>query len=159
MRNKNGFVMTETLIVTVFLVTIFTFIYVSIVPLLGKYDDLSYRKSDIDIVYKLYNIRKYISKNNKENIISSGFHEINCSYLSQGSEEKLNYCNTLMEYLELRQGNRDNYLLVYADSIQDRLENFSSLSSDTSKEMYDYVNQNRDFSGKVLVLLIRISIR
>ena len=51
MIDKKGFVLTETLIVIVFLVTIFTFIYVSIVPLMGKYEDMTVRSSDIDIVY------------------------------------------------------------------------------------------------------------
>ena len=51
MKNKNGFVMTETLVVIVFLVSIFTFVYISIIPLIGKYEDMVYRKSDVDIIY------------------------------------------------------------------------------------------------------------
>ena len=155
MKNKNGFVMTETLVVTVFLVTIFTFIYVSIVPLMGKYDDMTFRKSDIDIIYKLYNIRKMInSDNNKSTITANTFKEIKCQDLADQ-----NYCKKMMEMLELSEydsvQNRyyDHFILVYADDIHNRLNNFNSLSSDTNKEMYDYILKYEDVSGGVLVLL------
>ena len=75
MKNKKGFVLTETLIVTVFLISIFTFVYVSIIPLLGKYDDLTSRSSNIDIVYKLYYIRNMINNDtNKTTITVKIFH-------------------------------------------------------------------------------------
>lgn len=140
MKNKKGFVLTETLVVTVFLVTIFTFVYVSIVPLFGKYEDMAYRGSDIDIVYKLYNIRKMISNDaNNSTIENNTFKRITCSDLSNTTS-----CNKLIEYLEL-----NNYILVYADNIQNRLTNFSSLN----EEMYNYVLKNKEFGGSVLVLL------
>ena len=144
MKNKNGFVLTETLVVIVFLITIFTFVYVSIIPLMGKYDDLTYRDSDIDIVYKLYNIRRMINKDsNKSSITSNTFKEIKCSDLADTT-----YCDRLMSYLEL-----DSYVLVYADNIHNRLSNFRNLSSDPNKEIYNYVSKYDDFDGKVLVLL------
>ena len=57
LKNKKGFFMTETLVVIVFIATIFTFIYISVIPLIGIYEDKSERENDIDIVYKLYNIK------------------------------------------------------------------------------------------------------
>ena len=45
--NKKGFFMTETLMVIVFVASIFTFIYISIIPLVGKYNDKTKRESDI----------------------------------------------------------------------------------------------------------------
>lgn len=140
MKNKKGFVLTETLVVTVFLVTIFTFVYVSIIPLLGKYDDMTYRSSDIDIVYKLYNIRKMIlSDSNVGTITANTFKRITCNDLNEAA-----YCSKVLEYLEL-----SNYLLVYADSIENRLSSFSNFN----EEMYKYVLKNKDFRGRVLVLL------
>ena len=140
LKNKKGFVMTETLVVTVFLVSIFTFVYVSIVPLFGKYEDKAYREADIDIVYKLYNIKKMILNDaNKETIGSSNFKVITCNDLADTA-----YCNKLMQYLEL-----SNYILVCADSMNNRLTNFSNLN----KEMYDYAFKNKAYPSRVFVLL------
>ncbi len=139
MKNKKGFVLTETLVVTVFLVTIFTFVYVSIVPLFGKYEDMAYRNADIDIVYKLYSIRKMISKDsNKEAITSQSFKRITCNDLADTS-----YCNKLIEYLEL-----NNYILVYAQNIGNTLINFSDLNSN----MHKYIKAYQEEAGEVLVL-------
>ena len=155
MKNNKGFVMTETLVVTVFLVTIFTFVYVSIIPLMGKYDDMTFRNSDIDIIYKLYNVRKMINNdNNKNTIIGNTFKEIKCQDLADQ-----NYCNNMMVYLELSEydsvQNRyyDRYILVYADNIHNRLTNFQNLSSDTKKELYEYIKKYEDVGGNVLVIL------
>lgn len=149
MKNKNGFVMTETLIVTVFLITIFTFVYVSIVPLMGKYDDLSYRNADIDIVYKLHNIRKLINKDShKNNIILFDFKRITCSDLDDE-----NLCDELMSMLELRTDNVDNYILVFTSNIHDNLDNFNNLEVDTNKELYNYLVKNDKLEEKALVLL------
>ena len=139
MKNKKGFVLTETLVVTVFLIAIFTFVYVSIVPLFGKYEEMAYREADIDIVYKLYSIRKMIANDSNKAIITADpFKRITCEDLSDTP-----FCNKLMEYLEL-----NSYILVYADNINNRLSNFSALND----EMYKYVSKYKDFNGKVLVL-------
>lgn len=139
MKNKKGFVMTETLVVTVFLVTIFTFVYVSIVPLYGKYEDKIYRSSDIDIIYKLYNIKKMIiNDENSSTIATSTFKRITCNDLSDTA-----YCNQLMQYLDL-----SSYILVCADNINTRITNFANLNS----EMYDYISEYRNFPIRVLVL-------
>ena len=67
--NNQGFVLLETVIVSVFIISIFTFIYISIVPLLGKYEELAY-EYDFDIAYKLYHVRDamYKDSNYKEMI-------------------------------------------------------------------------------------------
>ena len=49
--NKKGFVLMETLVVTVFVMFIFTVLYNSVVPLLGKYTELSYY-DDLDTSHK-----------------------------------------------------------------------------------------------------------
>ena len=145
MKNKKGFVMT----VTVFLITIFTFVYISIIPLMGTYDDLAYRNSDIDIVYRLYNIRKMINKDShKSNIILQDFLPITCSNLDDES-----YCNELMAYLELRTDVADNYILIFTTSIYDNLNSFRDYEYDTDHEMYKYLSKHTDFDGRVLVLL------
>ena len=51
--NKKGFVLLETLVVTIFTLIIFTLLYISVVPLLGRYKELSYY-DNVDITYDLY---------------------------------------------------------------------------------------------------------
>ena len=48
--NKKGFVLAETLIVTVFVMTIFTLLYVNFFPLLGEYAKREFY-DDIDSKY------------------------------------------------------------------------------------------------------------
>jgi len=146
MKDNKGFVMTETLVVTVFLVTIFTFIYVSIIPLMGKYEDMISREKDIEILYKLYHIRKMIfSDPNRESITNTSgdtYKPITCSLFSNPS-----YCNKMMEYLDL-----NDYLLVYVDDIYESMNSDPNVG-DLSKEIYDYVSKYQLSVGKTLILL------
>ena len=139
MKNKKGFVMTETLVVTVFLVTIFTFIYVSIIPLFGKYEDVTERETDIDIVYKLYHIRKMLySDPNKSSIITMATNpttslpyeskELTCDNFTD-----VTYCNTLMNFLELP---NNSYKLVYIHDIFDSIERNEIKKINTDLEKY-----------------------
>ena len=54
-----------------------------------------------------------------------------------------------MEYLELRNDDVNNYILVYANNINDQKANFQSLNN----EMYNYILKYTDFEDRVLVLL------
>ena len=140
MKNNKGFVLTETLVVTVFLVTIFTFIYVSIIPLMGKYEDLISHNSNIDIVYKLYNIRKLMKEDDsKYSMTNYSINQITCS-----SFANLNYCNKMMDYLEL-----NSYILLFVGDIQSNINNIKTYS----QLMYDYIFEYRETKGKVLILL------
>lgn len=140
MKSKKGFVLTETLVVTVFLIAIFTFVYVSIIPLYGKYEDMTYRNSDIDIVYKLYNVKKMIKADaNMSTVTSLPFKRITC-----GDLDDITLCNKTMEYLEL-----NSYMLVYTSNIQNNLSNFANLNI----EMRNYISKYQNSSDKYLVLL------
>lgn len=158
MKNKKGFVLTETLVVVVFLVSIFTFVYVSIIPLIGKYEDSVNRKSDIDIVYKLYHIRKMINNDSNkplvivsrnDNLIMSGTQL--CNTLSNSG-----YCNILFEYLEL---NKDTCMFAYIDNISTRMTYFEGLSFDgengqtyIENEIYDYLSDYINSADSAILL-------
>ena len=58
--NKKGFVLVETLSVTIFAATIFVFLFKSVVPIMGIYDAKIDEIGNIDAVYNNYNIRKYL---------------------------------------------------------------------------------------------------
>ena len=108
--------MTETLVVIVFIATIFTFIYISVIPLIGIYEDKSERENDIDIVYKLYNIKQLMEKNsNTLGITSNNVSDIKCEKINNLPEEE-NYCNKLMDILGLT-----NYELYYVNGIKNNI--------------------------------------
>ena len=158
MKNKKGFVMTETLVVTLFLVSIFSFIYVSIVPLMGKYEDMIDREQDIDIVYKLYNIRKLLlSDENRVTLTNSSFKNFTevvvgdptpsentpvgrfCSKFNRSQ-----YCKSLMEYLELT-----DFTFIYTNDIYANLGTFETLNTD----LFDYISKYQNALEKVVILL------
>ena len=150
MKNRKGFVMTETLVVTMFLVSIFSFIYVSIVPLLGKYEDMVDREQDIDIVYKLYHLRKLLfsdsislSNSNFVNLTSGGSNSVT-NFCNKISSANRSYCTTLLEYLELT-----NFTLVYTKEI---FPNLASIES-TSKDMHEYIEKYQDIPDSVVILV------
>ena len=138
--NKKGFFMMETLAVIVFCAGIFTFIYISVIPLIGTYNDLVIRESSVDIVYKLYNIRLAIQKDNKlkEIIQDNELKKITCNDFKE-----LDYCNNLMSSMEL-----SDYDLFYTSSIKNNLESFNSY-----QEVYDYLKKYQEEDYPTLILI------
>lgn len=135
--NNKGFALTETLVVVVFLVSIFTFIYVSILPLIGKYENAINTEKDIDIVYKLYHVRKLImSDDNNTTVTDSEVESINCSNLNKST-----LCSKLMEQLDLRESNTDNYVIIYAKSLS--ATNIAAIKTINS-EIGDYADKYKN---------------
>ena len=146
MKNKKGFILTETLVVIVFLVTIATFVYVSVVPLMGRYEDLIDRERDIDIVYKLYNIRKLLLKDDNKEVITGGNFNgnITCNSFSNSI-----YCNKLVEQMELK-----NFRLMYINNIYNNIANIKSVDTSlNTTEFYRYLRNYQNDEGEYLVLL------
>ena len=137
--NKKGFVLTETLMVAVFIITIFTFIFTSVIPLLGIYKDMAEREENIDIVYKLYSIRKMLKKDeNESSIINNRLNKITCNDLAD-----VTACSNLMDFLEL-----ENYELLYIKNISSSIND--SLISD---EMRDYLEDYKEEEHNAIALL------
>ncbi len=131
--------MTETLVVIVFVSAIFTFLYISILPLIGTYNDKVVRESDIDIVYKLYHIRKMIyGDGNRKEMIKSDFNEITCDDFSNPT-----YCNNLMNKLEL-----NNFTLLYVNGIKN---NIDKLNVSKYSEIYKVFKNSLD-EEEVLII-------
>ena len=147
--NKKGFALTETLVVVVFLVTIFTFIYVSIVPLIGKYESAIEKEEDIDIIYKLYHVRKVLMSDNYRNTLANEeVKNIRCDNLTTQNKT---FCNQLMEQMELKTSTTEYYILVYAKSLSDA--NIDSIKG-INGEIGEYASKYKSrISGKVLFLL------
>ena len=129
MLNKKGFALTEVLVVTVFLVSIFTFIYMSVIPLIGRYEDNIERVKDIDVVYKLYHIREMIKDDtNVQSIISYSPNEISCDDLSEENQE---YCTNLLSQLDVSNGE-----IYYIKDV-----NYETIDSFENGEISEYLRR------------------
>lgn len=62
--NNKGFVLVETLVVSVFVVTVFTFLYINVLPLIGSYEEeVNYDSIDTKYIGNLArnNLKRYLS--------------------------------------------------------------------------------------------------
>ena len=137
--NKKGFVLMETLVVTVFTMFIFTILYNSVVPLLGKYRELSYY-DDLDTTYDLYHIVKLIKNDpNYEEIANNHYKILKCQDLES---EK---CNTLFNFLNI--DNTMDEVIFLNTTYMDELKN----NQEVSNMIKDYL-QYIDTTGNIILL-------
>ena len=134
--NSSGFVMAETLIVTVFLMVIFAMLYSSFMPLIGEYEKRE-TYDDIDGKYAVYWIKKMIEDSSynipstKENYIkNNGYVRFECSDITTDTEKRT-YCISLVKALQVASCNKfgdgcEIYITKY------RLDD----SSDTSRTWF-----------------------
>ena len=67
-NNNKGFVLAEAIVVGVFILTLFTFLFVNIVPLIGRYDSVK-QYDTIDSVYNTNMIKMLLLENNNASSI------------------------------------------------------------------------------------------
>lgn len=149
-NNCQGFVMVEALIVTVFVVVIFTFMYTSVAPLLGKYESLE-NQTSIDSIYRIYAIRNEMYKNT--------------NYFSNLSDNYGTYSldNTLLNNIvKVKDYNVNNVVLFYVKNIssnKDSAVNYivgNILKDEEKKEaqnlLVEYVKKYDDVPENVLFM-------
>ena len=87
--NSGGFVLAETLIVTVFLMTLFAMIYSNFFPLVGEYEKRE-TYDDVDSKYAIYWLKSMIESAvydiegdeiRKSNLDNNGYVRFNCKKL------------------------------------------------------------------------------
>ena len=158
MKNKKGFVMTETLVVTVFLVTVFTFVYVSIMPLLGIYEGKIEKDNNIDVLYELYHLRKLLKSDaNKNNIVDGVVKSISCDNFS-----KKNLCIDITRFFELAKYNQSgstytltekNYELYYIPDIYEYLNIYRVNNPTLNADLDEYLKKYDKEEGAILALV------
>lgn len=104
--NSSGFVLAETLVVTVFLMAIFAMIYASFLPLVGEYEKRE-NYDTVDGKYAIYWIKRMIEDpsynvpSGRENDIKNkGYLRFQCSDVNN-EEEKREFCINLVKNLEV----------------------------------------------------------
>lgn len=113
--NSKGFILAETLIVTVFLMVIFTMIYANFYPLVGEYEKRE-NYDDVDGKYTAYWVKKIIESNSyslstvdPQDISTMnkwGFIRFECSNVSEENNQR-EMCTNLVNALEI--SNCDSY--------------------------------------------------
>lgn len=100
---SNGFILIETLIVTVFLMSIFTFLYVNIVPLNERYVRIK-NYDDVTSVYAVDEIRTLIARDTNFSSLIAGIDNLNVVYKDITNCNLYNnrtFCETLKKALDI----------------------------------------------------------
>ncbi len=104
--NSSGFVLAETLIVSVFLMVIFAMLYSSFMPLVGEYEKRE-TYDDVDGKYAVYWIKRMIEDDSYSipstkinDIKDKGYVRFECSDITTDTEKRA-YCISLVKYLQV----------------------------------------------------------
>lgn len=144
--NSKGFVMTETLVVAVFIMGIFGIMYNNYYPLIGEYERREVF-DDVDSKYGAFWIKRFIqhssydlSATQKNTINSNGYVLFSCSNINNDYRKTM--CNKLLKELEVKDYNVQPkvYITKYnLESFKNYVEadtNYATFSGGFS----DYVN-------------------
>ena len=173
--NKKGFVLVETLIVTVFVVTLFIIVYQTTVPALGEYEQQN-KYDDIDSVYYANLYKQMITR--YANIEEIDKYLLNANYLDvtncDGKIGTINiykdveYCNLVKDSIKI--GENDRVLVTKYDITNFKNEVNSDVNFDsgaysnfrnylntvaTQQERFYSTNPLTNLNGKYRLFLIR----
>lgn len=134
--NNKGFALVETLIVSVFVMGIFTVLYTNFYPMIGEYEK---RESydDIDSLYKTHLLKKLVEndlnatgKTQLTNLKNGTINSFNfkCTYFNNA-----NYCNKLLNKVKLNQAIVTKYNLTSLKN------NITSISDENLQEYITYL--------------------
>ena len=141
--NKKGFALVETLIVSVFVMTIFTIIYTNFFPIMGEYERRE-GYDDIDNIYKTYLIKKMIES---KYFTSAGKSEFNSLSSSSPVKEYTSNCTQLTgdgsSYCPILLNEVGAVKVYYAKynltELKNAIKNDSSSVSSMDAETKDYI--------------------
>lgn len=110
--SKQGFLLVETLVVTVFVMTIFIFLYRNSIPMVGEYERRS-SYDDIDSVYAAQEVKKMVTSdanfNSFVSLLETAYYKdiTKCTLYADP-----NYCAILKNSLNIVDANKDRILIV-----------------------------------------------
>lgn len=145
-NNNKGFVLAETLIVTVFLMYIFSMIYANFYPLMGEYEKRE-NYDNIDGKYTAYWVKRiiedadYTQNMNSLEIEGKPYVKFDCQNINYNAADKRSMCARLMKELEVKDCN-DNGTNCKIYITKYNLETFQSeiASGNYDKGFKEYVN-------------------
>lgn len=167
-NRQNGFLLVETLIVTVFVMTLFLFIYRNVVPLIGEYTRRE-NYDDIDSVYAASLIRNLIlSDGNYDSLVAGIDNEHPYKDISDCNlYQQKNLCNTLKEQLNITQVIDENnnvvdgkiYLSRYElTRLKRQVSEGTIFNNNTERGIREYISYLPNYTSKDLVIGYRVII-
>ena len=143
-KQKNGFVIVETIVVVVFVLGLITFLFYNVLPLVGEYERIS-RYDSISSKYDAHMIKKMLLKDGckLQNILSFGSRSYShfpgtelCLYI-----DNKNYCEKLLseDFLDVKEIIITNY--VVNDTFKE------NANAALGREATDYINQLPAFNN------------
>lgn len=169
--NNKGFVLVETLIVTVFVVTIFMLIYQNIIPYIGEYEKMN-SYDDIDSVYAINLMKQVIISHANLNYINTELENNTYVNISDCDNDLIyyeqNYCIAIKDTLGVTD---EDYILITRYDISDfreevkendffdsgRLSNFRNYIGTVSNVdfFYNIQDNNQSKIGKYRLFMTR----
>ncbi len=141
-RNNKGFILVETLIVTVFVVTLFIFVYRATLPSIGEYEQQNYY-DDIDSVYYSNLFKQMITRYANIDYIDDYLTENTYMDISDCTNSNIysnnNYCQLLKNKLSIRD---DDKILLTKYNIKDFKQEVKTndyFDSGTLSNFRDYI--------------------
>ena len=134
--NNRGFVLTETLVVTTFVMVIFSILYNNFYPVMGEYE-LRETYDDVDSKYAVYWIKTMVEESSYPTC-GENYCQFSCSYISDLASSTR--CNNLLEKMDISKdssGNPNVYITKY--NLQTLKDNIPSTISDGFKNYIDYL--------------------
>lgn len=105
--NNKGFVLVETLISAVFIMSLFSIIYVNFYPIMAEYEKRE-AYDGVDSKYATYWIKKVIQSGSvsfdgtiSTDIANNKYHKFQCADIDPTDVTALNYCNELFSEFEV----------------------------------------------------------
>ena len=109
-KNNKGFVLVETLVVTVFVMAVFSVIYINFYPLAGEYERREFY-DDIDSKYGAYWMKVFVQRSsfslNTSLLNSQGYVTFTCNNLTNAEDQS--FCNAMWDKLYVNQVIVTNY--------------------------------------------------
>ena len=151
--NQNGFALVETLIVSVFVVTIFTMIFTNLYPLIGTYESIE-NYDDIDGKYAAYWVKRIMQDNITLSdvtgeISANKLYKFDCSKIINNDAK--NKCENLISELSIT----NMYITMYnIKELKNSIDSIAIVSTGLKK----YIKYQPDFSkntssGKYRVII------
>lgn len=166
--NNRGFALVETLVVSVFVMIIFTIIYTNFFPLIGEYERRE-TYDDIDSIYKTFLIKRMIESSNftatnqfnslsstKPYVLFDMSNPNNCSSLVNSSG--VEYCKNLVAETNTFKIVFANYQLPNLKAYVKSHNELGSYLNDYIKTLPYYTNTNNNPNGikyRIIVLYKR----
>lgn len=148
--NRRGFALVETLIVSAFVMGIFTLLYTNYYPLIGEYEKRE-NYDNIDMVYKTDAIKKFINKNRK-----SSTSELEPLYYQNSSNfcklwNNPDQCTEMWKVLKVKSILLTQYTIKNQKNSIKNKANISNGLKEYVEYLPDYSTNKYNYKGRIIV--------